>query len=113
MQSYVDYQENPISLTMLQPPPKTCCRVCCNMTSMFFSYLFVSYLSANAAILACFKTNCTLPHNLNFTESNGTSLVIHNKQIIEILSISEAVSGFLFVIILFCRFINCIKRENY
>jgi len=114
MQSYTVYQEPEIlrQMELLHPAKISRCQKCCNISGLFLSYFLVAYMSADAALLSCFKTNCTLPHNINITNLNGSIITLQNEQIIEFLSTSEGVAGLLLALIVFYKFIYCLCRNT-
>lgn len=113
MAGYTVYEEHPLHLAAMQPPRNTCSKMCYRFTCSLFTYFLVMYVSANTALLACFKTNCTLPHNFNFTEINGTSIVINNARIEEFLEVTDSIAGFLLLMFIFCNTVRCLNGTNY
>lgn len=97
--SYNAYDvETPQLITQLQPKRKTLCKRFTKYSCVGLSYFFVAYLAANATLITCLKTNCTLPHS-----STNTTIVPYNMSFL-ITSEGTVLMFLFFTIIYRCYF---------
>jgi hypothetical protein len=96
--TYEAYDEHSNARALL-PAPKKPYHRCCGCIATLLSYLLVAYISADATLIACLKTNCSSPNHVTII-TNNTEIDLQSKQSMTYLIISESVAGMLLVLLM-------------
>ena len=114
--AYEVYDEHGNARALLPKPIKPHQR-CCGGMATLLSYLLVAYISADATLLACLKTNCSSSTDSTLVITNGTVIDLHDNSSMTYLIVSEAVA-LAFLMMLFCAkyyrgFVLLLLKINY
>ena len=94
-------------------PPKTRKYRCCSYTTTLMSYLLVAYMSADATLMACLKTNCSEPSDTPTIKANSTIINLHDNNSMTFLIISESIAGILLLLIIISKWYQACKAAKY
>ena len=105
--AYEGYDEQAAARALL-PNPKKPHQRCCGCMATLLSYLLVAYISADATLMSCLKTNCSSSTGSTLVITNGTAINLHDNSSMTYLIVSEAVA-LAFLLMLFCaRYYRCL-----
>jgi hypothetical protein len=98
--TYEVYDEHGTVRALLPKPIKPHLR-CYGCMATLLTYLLVAYISADATLMACLKTNCSSSTDSTLVITNGTAIDLHDNSSMTYLIVSEAVA-LAFLMMLFC-----------
>ena len=102
---YEGYDEHS-TVHALLPKPKKPHQRCCGCMATLLSYLLVAYISADATLMACLKTNCSSSTGSTLVIANSTAIDLHDNTSMTYLIVSEALASAFLLNTVLCQILQ-------